>query len=46
MMRKKEEDKDDEEISFKSGLICLILRIIDVMTLMTLIFKDNKNGDK
>ena len=41
-MRKKEEDKDDEEISVKSGLICLILRKIDVMTLMTSFSKITK----
>ena len=35
-MRKKEEDKDDVKISVKSRLICLILRKIDLMTLMTL----------
>ena len=35
MMRKKEGDKGDVEISEKSGLICLILRENDLMTLMT-----------
>ena len=34
MVRKKEEDKDDVEISEKSGLICLILGEIDLMALM------------
>ena len=34
-MRKKEGDKDDVEISEKSGQICLILREDDLMALMT-----------
>ena len=33
-MRINEEDKDDVEISVKSGLICLVLRKIEPMTLM------------
>ena len=44
-MRKKEGDKDDVEISEKSGLICLILRE-RLNGLNDLIFKDNKNGSK
>ena len=41
-MRKKEEDKDDLKISLKTGLICLILRKIDLMTLMTSFSKITK----
>ena len=39
MMRKREEDKDDEEISVKNGLICLVLRKINVMTIFSNITK-------
>ena len=42
MMRQKEGDKDDMEISEKSGLICLILRKNDLMALMTSFSKITK----
>ena len=42
MMRRKQEDKDDVKISEKSGLICLILRKIDLTTLMTSFSKITK----
>ena len=35
-MRNKEEDKDEVKINVKSGLICLILRKIDLINLMTM----------
>ena len=41
-MRKMHEDKDDVEISGKSGLICLILRKIDLTTVMTSFSKITK----
>ena len=41
-MRKKEEDKDDVEISENSGLMCLILREIDLVNLMTSFSKITK----
>ena len=41
-----EEDEDDVEISMRNELICLILRKIALMTLMTSFVINSRNGGK
>ena len=46
MKRRIEEDEDDVEISMKNELICLILKEIALMTLITSFVINSKNGCK